>query len=301
MKIGSLFPTPPYSFAKTLQAARFHTVLDVIREGEYWRALRVGSETALVRVATMETDAESRLDIFLMQVTGPIDEAALLAKVSRMLGVTADLGPFYAVARADPILWGIVEPLYGLRHVRAESLFEALLTTVIEQQIALALAQRGERWLVTRFGNAIDYEQQSFYLFPRPEQLASLTVDDLTPLKITRRRMEVLLEIARLQAAGEVDLEVLSLQPTERIHARLVALKGIGHWTAAWAIIRTVGDYFYVGEADVALQAAVNYYFYGQEKRAAPQVVRETLAQYGEFAGAAAFYTLMRWAFDRYG
>lgn len=301
MQIGSLFPRPPYSFAKTLQAARFHTVLDVIREGEYWRALRAGSETALVRVATMEADADSRLDVFLIQATGPIDNAALLEKVSRMLGVTADIGPFYAVARADPMLWGVVEPLVGLRHVRAENLFEALITTIIEQQIALALAQRGERWLVQKFGNAIEYDQMSFYLFPGAEQFASLTVDDLAPLKITRRRMAVVLEVARLQTSGEIDLDVLGSQPIEQIYERLIALKGIGHWTAAWAIIRALGDYFYVGEADVALQAAVNFYFYGQEKRAAPQRVRETLTQYGEFAGAAAFYTLMRWAFDRYG
>ena len=55
-----------------------------------------------------------------------------------------------------------------------------------------------------------------------------------------------------------------------------------------------------IGSADVALRAAVNHYYHGLPGRADVAVVEQTFAQYGEFAGLAAFYTIMRWAFDRY-
>jgi DNA-3-methyladenine glycosylase II len=297
MIIGTLHPAPSYDFRKTIAAARFHTVLDVIRDGDCWRALRIGENLALVRVAQNSV----ALEVSLIHATGEVDPDTLLAKVSHMMGIDADMTPFYERARTDAILWGIVEPLYGLNHVRAETLFEALVTTIIEQQIALSLAQRGERWLVEWGNNAIEYHGERFYTFPRPEQIAAASLDDLKPLKITTRRMQVLIDVSQQIVSGAIDLEALRHKPAAEILERLVSFKGIGHWTAAWTIIRALGQYQYIGENDVALQAAVQHFFYQKAGKVAPQIVKETLGRYEPYAGAAAFYILMRWAMDRYG
>jgi DNA-3-methyladenine glycosylase II len=297
MLIGTLHPTSSYDFVKTTAAARFHTVLDVVRDGQYWRALRIGKNLTLVRV-TQQCDV---LEVSLMHATGEIDTDALLAKVRHIMGIDTDMTLFYERARHDAILWGIVEPLYGLNHVRTETLFEALVTTIIEQQIALSLAQRAERWLVQWADNTIEYQGEMFYTFPRPDQIAAATVDDLKPLKITTRRMQVLINIAQQIANGQIDLEALGNKPASEILSSLVAIKGIGHWTAAWTIIRALGQYQYIGENDVALQAAVQHFFYQKTGKVAPQVVKETLGRFEPHAGTAAFYILMRWAMDRYG
>jgi DNA-3-methyladenine glycosylase II len=297
MIIGTLHPTPSYDFSKTIAAARFHSVLDVVRDGECWRALRVNDNLALVSVK----QKRDSLEVNLMHATDEIDTQLLLAKVGHMMGVDTDLTPFYERAREDAVLWSIVEPLYGLSHVRAETLYEALVTTIIEQQIALNLAQRGERWLVQWGDNTIEYEGERFYTFPRPEQVAAASVDDLKPLRITTRRMQVLIDVSRQIVSGKTDLEALRHKPAAEILEALIAFKGIGHWTAAWTIIRALGQYQYIGENDVALQAAVQHFFYQQTGRVAPQVVRETLRRFEPYAGAAAFYILMRWAMDRYG
>lgn len=299
MLIGMLYPAHSYDFRKTIAAARFHTVLDVIRDGECWRAVRIGENLALVRVA-QKSDPPA-LDVSLIHATGEVDPDLLLSKVSHMIGIDADMSPFYEQARKDATLWNIVEPLYGLNHVRAESLYEALVTTIIEQQIALSLAQRGERWLVQWGNNAIEYQGERFYVFPRPEQIAAANVDDLKPLKITTRRMQVLIDVSQQIVSGAIDLEALRHKPAAEILDTLVSLKGIGHWTAAWTIIRALGHYQYIGENDVALQAAVQHFFYQKTGKVAPQVVKETLRRYEPYAGAAAFYILMRWAIDRYG
>src|SRR5690606_18747219 len=167
-------------------------------------------------------------------------------------------------------------------------------------QIALKQAQKAERWLMAWVGDGIVYEGETYYTFPAAERIAQATVADLTPLKITFGRMQRLIDIAAAVAAGKLDLEGLRDLPIPQVYERLVSLKGVGHWTAAWAVTRACGIYGYVGAADVALRAAVNQYYYGASGRASAALVNQTFAEHGAFDGIAAFYTLLRWAFDRY-
>jgi DNA-3-methyladenine glycosylase II len=154
------------------------------------------------------------------------------------------------------------------------------------------MAQAAERWLLAWGGETVEYEGATYYAFPRPERIAAATLDDLTPLKITFGRMQRLIDLAR---AAET-LEALRDQPAEIVYQALVGYKGIGHWTAAWTLIRAQGRFAYVGVNDVALRAAVNAYYFGLSGRADAALVEQTFARYGEHAGMAAFYTIMRWA-----
>jgi DNA-3-methyladenine glycosylase II len=294
---GTLQPAAPYDFAATLGIARFHTVLDIVDDGVLWRALRSGDTLALLRVSVCDDGA---LAVDQAAADGAPDPTLLLDRARDWLAVDADLRPFYALAAADPALGPVVAPLVGLRHLRAADLYEALLTTIIEQQITLAGAQRAERWLIATYGDSISHEGRLFYTFPHPERLAALTVDDLKPLKITNRRMAVLLDLARGVANGALDLDAIAALPPAEAHRELVKLRGVGAWTAAWALIRATGHYHYMGAGDVALRAAVNHFFYGATGRATPEQTDAVLLRYGDHAGAAAFYTLMRWALLRY-
>lgn len=295
---GHLVPVQPYNFDLALAAVRLHSVLDSAAGGVYRRALALGDSIALVEVASSGPAASPELAVRLLAHTGPVAEAVLLAQVRRLLGVDSTLAPFFDFARRDPALWQVVAPLYGLRHIRSASLFEALVVTIIEQQIALKLAQRGERWLLAWGGGFIDYGGQRYYTFPEPARLAAASPDDLAPLKITGRRMGVIIDIARQVDSGTLDPN--TTRPPTAIYHDLLNIKGVGPWTAAWAVIRATGHYQYMGESDVALQAAVNHYFYGKTGRAPRELVRDTLRAYEPYAGAAAFFTLMRWGLDRY-
>ncbi len=289
-------PIPPYDFARTMGASRGLFIMGEIRDDTYRRALRVGDALALIEVTSHGTVAEPQLEARVLASSGALDEAALWAKVRRVLNVESDLNPFYAEAQNDPVLRQTVEMLYGLHTLQADLLFEALALTMIEQQIALRMAQAAERWLLAWGGESISYDGEAYYAFPRPERIAAATVDDLTPLKITFMRMQRLIDVAR---AAEL-LEALRDQPTEIAYQALIGIKGVGQWTASWTLIRAQGYYAYVGAADVALRAAVNHYYFGESGRAAVPLVDQTFARYGAYSGAAAFYTLMRWAFERY-
>lgn len=285
-------PIPPYDFARTMEASRSLFVMGTMIDGAYRRVLRVGDALALIDVTNRGTVDAPLIEAKLLAAHGTPDESTLWAKARRILNVDSDLKPFYALTDDDPVLAETVRLLYGMHSLQADSLFEALALTVIEQQIALKMAQAAERWLLAWGGESISYEGETYYAFPRPERIATAALDDLTPLKITFGRMQRLIDLAR---AAET-LEALRDQPAEIVYEALVGYTGIGHWTAAWTLIRAQGRFAYVGVNDVALRAAVNAYYFGLGGRADAAVVDTTFARYGAHAGIAAYYTLMRWA-----
>ena len=110
----------------------------------------------------------------------------------------------------------------------------------------------------------------------------------------------MILRIAKAAAAGELDLESIGQMAPKAAYDRLLTIKGVGHWTANNALGRALGAYPFVSQNDVALQAAVQRYFHAGKGQKSPDMVTDALGQYGEFAGMAAHFTLLRLVLDRY-
>jgi DNA-3-methyladenine glycosylase II len=312
VNLGLIHPLPPYDFARTIRASQYGSVLNVVREGVYRRAYHVAGQVALVELTGVGRVEAPAIAVKLLASGGPAQDStaaqdsatlgeAILQLLRRTFSAEADLTPFYRHAQTDPILWNIVAPQIGIHELQTPSLFEALALTIIEQQISLSAARRGERWLVGWGGDSITYGGETYYTFPSPARIAAASVEELAPLKITFKRIKIIMDVARQQTSGAVDLEMLRQGTVEDAYRWLINLKGVGHWTAAWTLTRGLGKFTYVGSADVALQAAVNRHYHGKEGRASRELTDETFARYGEFAGLAAFYTLMGWAEMRYG
>ncbi|MBI5668121.1 MAG: DNA-3-methyladenine glycosylase 2 family protein [Chloroflexi bacterium] len=300
MLLTTLTPPPPYRFDLLLRLLEryAHPTLDIVHRGAYWRALNVNGAVALLRVTARGAVTAPALDVYVMAHDGEPQLPALRDRLAALLPLDSAVA-FYEFARQDARLWQVIEPVVGLPEVRSATVFEALAQTIIEQQISWTTAQRAQRWLVEWAGNRIVHNGLTFYTFPTAPQLAAASVDDLTPLKITFKRINLLIEIARQQAAGELDLERLKHLSPEAAYADLLRIKGIGHWTAVVTLARASG-YRGVAHNDVALQAAVNRYFYGGKGRIPAALVAETFARYGPFAGLAADHTLARWVLEQY-
>lgn len=293
-------PKPPYDFARTAEASRFLYAAGQVERGVYRRVLHVGDALALVEIMSIGSVDQPLLEARLLAANGAVDDHALSAKVRRLLNAGCDLQPFYTVARRDHALLATVEALYGLHSFQSDTLFEAVALAIIEQQITLKMAQRAERWLMAWAKSGITYEERTYYTFPSPEQIAGADIETLLPMKITGKRIGAVLDLAHLAASGMLDLEGLREKPFALAYPTLMNLRGVGHWTAAWAITRAFGAYLFVGRADVALRAAANHYFFGQSGRCDPATFEAAFERYGDFAGIAGFYVLTRWAMDRY-
>jgi 3-methyladenine DNA glycosylase/8-oxoguanine DNA glycosylase len=159
----------------------------------------------------------------------PLDEETALV-VRTLLGLPFDLDTFYAFAATEPTLAGIVERLRGFRPPLAPDPFEALVSSITAQQVSLfaALAVRN------RFIEALGVRGDLAYAFPTRERVARAREGDLLALGFSRRKEEYVLGLAR----SDLDLDALALLPDDEVKERIVAVRGLGEWTADWFLAR---------------------------------------------------------------
>lgn len=230
-----------------------------------------------------------------------VELAAIAKKSVHVLGLKRDLSAFYDHAEQDEKLWQAIEPLLGLPIFCTETVFEALVTLVIEQHISWKSALRAQCTLLRQFAAGEKLPGvQTIYDFPSPVQLAAATPGQLKPLKITDKRCALLIDIARQVEAGALDLESLATLDDSAACGSLMQIKGVGAWTAGNCLGRAFGRYPLLAENDVALQAAVREYFYAGEGEKSADIVRRALGAHGDFAGLAGHFVLLRWVLDRY-
>ena len=288
-------PLPPFAY-------RFDLLLEFVKRIAYPARLVVLGDTLWRFTAGQLVSYRHEADGIVIR--GACDSAANGERVKResrhWLGLDRDLSAFYEFAASDRALWQVVEPLVGLPIFCSETVFEALITLIIEQHITWKNALRYQRTLMRLFdcGEAID--RASVYRFPSPRQLARATHSDLKALKITNRRIGMISDIANAAADGAIDLESLRLMDANTAYDRLLTLNGVGHWTANNVIGRALGHYPYVSQNDVALQSAVRHYFHNGAGLKSAEMVDDTLGRYGENAGMAGHFVLLRWVLDRY-
>lgn len=293
-----LKPTPPYDFDKLLQLLRRFptTVLDHAHGDTYRRVLRVSDQLALVQVQ-VDNPPDPVLTVSVLAQTGQIDTATLTAELGKVLALADDRRAFSEYVQANPLLHAAIEPVITLPMLRSQTAYEALVSAIIEQQISWRGALKAQRWLLEWGGHSIEHDGERWYAHPTPDQIAGATLSDLKPLKITDKRIRLLIQVSQEVVAGRLQLDHLSASEAYPI---LTAIKGIGHWTAAVTLSRTLRSTNYVGTNDVALQAAVNWYFFGREGRADVKTLIDLFAGLGEHAGRTADLVLSRWVIERY-
>jgi DNA-3-methyladenine glycosylase II len=300
--LTTLYPKAPYNFPLLLDVlGRFaHPTMDIVQDGAYWRVIRTEGGLALLRVRDAGSLQQPQLQVDLMAQQGAVDHDYLARVIAHVLHVEADRAAFVERMQAHPACWRVIEPLVGLVEWRTETLYEALMQTIIEQQIAWVAAQKAQRWLLEWVGDGIDYDGRRYYAYPTSGRLGTATVEDLKPTRITFKRMALLIELSRQVASGALDLEGMMHLPPQDAYKRLTAIKGIGHWTAAVALERAFGHKDWVAYNDVVLQNATNRYWHGGAGRILPEQVLATFAPFGADAGLLAHYTMIRWVVDQY-
>lgn len=149
-----------------------------------------------------------------------------------------DLTAFYEMAKADPLLKVPARNFYGLRVIGIPDLFEALCWGVLGQQINLAFAYILKRQFVEKFGDFIEWNGNKYWVFPSYERIAQLTPSDLADIKMTVKKSEYIIGIAKLMASEELSKEKLMKMDFKDAEKSLIKIRGIGPWTANYVLMR---------------------------------------------------------------
>ena len=265
-----LSPTPPYDFRLTMEHhASFGTGarVNVFEDGRYSRMLEVEGELILTQVESVGTVEEPRLDVTVHgeEITDETLEYVRGA-LTWVLGGDTPLGEFYGSAGGDPVLAPLVEKLYGLKISQTPTVFEALVQSIFSQQIATNVAGIIGGLLLENYGSTMSHGGRTHYAFPIPVALLPKGIPGLRAIKLSNRKAEYILDVAAAVVDGSLNLEGLRNLPDEEATKRLLALRGVGPWTAHWLLLRALGrtDAFPAG--DLALRRVVaGLYFDGRD------------------------------------
>ena len=262
-----LHPTPPFDFELT---AKQHTYFqgnggaDDFDGCVHRRLLDLGSRLALATVSSSgavdcpELSLELRGDLL-----AEGDGKLAAGQIRWLLGMEQDLAPFYQLAESDSALAWLAKEFRGLHLPRAATLFEALLSAILGQQISAKVAHGMRVRLIQKYGVSIEFDGVAHYAFPSPEAILASSPEELRALKLTQRKAEYVYGIAE-EAAKEGWAELYDL-PDDQFVARLTALRGVGHWTAQWALVRGLARPDALPLGDLALRRGVSRLFLGGE------------------------------------
>lgn len=248
------------------------------------RAVRLGGEPALLRVELANGIAHCQVEAKGSLSADAMREAHGL--VLRILGLTWEPGQFVRLIQRRADLARLVEGRRGLRIPLVPGLFEGLVWTIVGQQVNLPFAFALRRVVIELCG---DDAGDGLRAHPGPEAVSTLDYGDLTSRRFSGRKAEYLIDTARLAASGELPLDALADMPATEVERRLLAVRGLGPWSAQYVMMRAIGFADCVPVGDAGLVAALQRFF-GLDRRPNPVETLGLMEPFAPFRSLATFH-----------
>jgi AraC family transcriptional regulator, regulatory protein of adaptative response / DNA-3-methyladenine glycosylase II len=211
---------------------RVATGLEECDETSYARMLRLPHGHGRVRLRPYSDRVECQLDLSDLR-----DLAAAVERCRRLLDLDADPVVIDEHLSSDELLRPRVLRLPGMRVPGHVDGFEVAVRAVIGQQISVSGARTILSRVIAAHGDRVEAAGSLTHVFPAPETLAAV---DPESLPMVRARGRALVGLAGAVADGSVVLD----RSADRSDVReaLLALRGIGPWTADYIALRALGD-----------------------------------------------------------
>ena len=257
----------------------------------YTAALRLGGAALEVQVVLEERKA--RCTVPTTPELALEQRLDLHERLLGLLGLHTDPLRFEAQVDRDEALRPLIERGRGLRLLRFADPFDALVWAVLGQQVTLASACTLRRRLVERWGEALP---GGLLALPTPATLARLCPEDLLPLGLPRARAETLIRACRAVVEGRLPLETSPARSATRAERELLAVRGIGPWTAQYVLMRGHGFSDCVPLGDSGLGEGLKRFFAltARPSRAETLRLMERFAPHRSLATAHLWHRLAR-------
>jgi AraC family transcriptional regulator of adaptative response / DNA-3-methyladenine glycosylase II len=169
------------------------------------------------------------------------DLTSAIARCRHLFNLDADPLAVDEVLGADRLLRPLVASAPGLRVPGAVDGFELAVRAVVGQQVSVPGARTVAGALVRAAGEPLrDPHEQLTHTFPAPEALAELARREPAAFAMPASRRQTLAALADAVAAEQIDLAP-GADPVE-LERALLALPGVGPWTAGYVAMRALGD-----------------------------------------------------------
>ncbi len=244
---------PPYDWKAIAGffALRAIPGVEEVRDGVYRRTIVVGESAGVIAVRQLPGEPALVLEV-------PIELAGHLAQIAErvrwMFDCNAEPRKIAGLFRRDPVLRKSARARPGLRLPGAWDGFELVIRAILGQQVTVAGATTLSGRLVERYGKRLGEKEQDgpAWIFPTPEALAQV---DPSKLSMPQARGRTIVAIAQEVCDGNLILDG-SADPDDVIE-RLLAIPGIGDWTAQYVAMRALNDSDAFPASDLGVRRAL--------------------------------------------
>jgi DNA-3-methyladenine glycosylase II len=235
----------PFDWESLLAFMRLRATpgVEIVTDSAYTRTI-----TEDVAAHTFSVAYDSQAAALQVAYSGEASARSLMeSRAKEIFKPDVNTMPIEAFLSRDRWLSGFVKRQAGLRVPGGWSALEIAMRAILGQQVSVPAATTLMGRLVRAAGTRLN---ESSWLFPTAAQIAQ---SNLSGLGVPGSRMETAKSLAAFFAeCGEQCLEHAEIKD------RLLALKGIGKWTAGYILMRTAASHDHWPEGDLILRKALS-------------------------------------------
>lgn len=242
-RTGALPTRAPLHLEATVRALQRRPTnrVDTWEDGRYRRLLVTERGAALVEIENRGTVDAPALRWAVLSGDEHADRRAVECTFRRMLGLDVDPAPLEDALRSAPELRAEAAALRGMRPPRFATLFDTIINVVPFQQLSLDAGAAILGRLVERYGESVVHEDRRYFALPSAPAIAHARLDSLRACGLSAGKAATLRLLAREIESGRLNESELEALPTPAARERLIALPGIGPWSAAIVLLRGLG------------------------------------------------------------
>lgn len=151
-----------------------------------------------------------------------------------------------------------------------ENYYAELVSSIISQQLSVKAAATIQKRFCELFGGA---------KIPTPEKILAAETDYLCTAGLSRAKALYVQDLAQKTLAGEIDFNQFPSFTNEQIIKELVAVKGIGEWTAHMFLIFCMGRLDILPVGDLGIKNGITK-LYRLDHQATPEDIKNIATKY---------------------
>ena len=288
-------PRPPFRLDLTVWTLRrrFENAVDRWDGRVYRRVLPMRGKPILMEVSQLSGTGPPRLSVRILGGLAARDSRTVAsAALERLLGIRLDMRSFYDFAAGKHKLGPLARRFRGMKPPRFLTGFECLVNAIACQQFSLASGIQLLNRFAESFGREFRDRSNIQYAFPQPDDLVRTDEMDLRAIGFSRQKAATLLNLAELTRHGDWDFNTLRSLPDEAVVTELCRLKGIGRWSAEYALLRGLGRLHVFPGDDVGARNNLHRWL-GLTEKLNYESVEQVLARWSPVKGFIYFHLLL--------
>jgi N-glycosylase/DNA lyase len=130
----------------------------------------------------------------------------------------------------DKIVRKAVKKYAGLRILRQDP-FQCLISFIVSSNSNIQKIQMSLEKITKKFGIKVEYEDQEFFLFPKPEKLANASINEINSCGVGYRT-RFIQEAAKMTLLKKIDFDYLKKSKYQETREIICTIPGVGNKVA---------------------------------------------------------------------